>query len=345
MLLSEGLKIKSTNIDLLKFVCAILVIMCHAFAIAEGTSDLVFSWTNNQLNLGGVAVAVFFLLSGLYLSKSLDRDTNLVHFFKNRCKRLFPQLWIVIILTTFLVGPIVTTVSLKEYFLNGQTYLYLCNLFLLPVHSLPGVFESNITSSVNGSLWTLPVEFACYIALIVVQFVIIKIEKSTNKDCKFVIHSICTASLFLIYLYFLMIAQSDFMVSVIRPTICFFVGLLYYDLRERIQLNPIVGIVSLVVLSFLRLAPLFNILIFVLLPYGVLSITLGTKQLKINSSILKASYEMYLVGWLMQQLVVLLFHTNTAILNSVIAIPLDIVFGYLLMKLTDRIMHRVNVRN
>ena len=41
--------------------------------------------------------------------------------------------------------------------------MYLLNSIMILVHNLPGVFCNNINTSVNGPLWTLPVEFLCYI--------------------------------------------------------------------------------------------------------------------------------------------------------------------------------------
>ena len=100
--LSEKIKIKSSNINILRFICAIAVIICHSYAVTAGEEDFVSRYTGGQCNLGGVAVAVFFFLSGLYVSKSLDRTDSAWVFIKKRCDRIFPSLWTVVILSVIL---------------------------------------------------------------------------------------------------------------------------------------------------------------------------------------------------------------------------------------------------
>ena len=97
---------------------------------------------------------------------------------KARAKRIFPFLWMVIILSVFILGPILTDLPLNAYFTNHVTWLYLLNGLFIPVHNLPGVFENCITmSTVNGALWTLSVEAICYAAL----FILYKL-KMINKE-------------------------------------------------------------------------------------------------------------------------------------------------------------------
>lgn len=68
-----------------------------------------------------------------------------------------------------MLGPLLTTLSLREYFTNTHTWGYLQNIALHIVFYLPGVFENNhIANAVNGSLWSLPIEFLMYIILAVV---------------------------------------------------------------------------------------------------------------------------------------------------------------------------------
>lgn len=80
-----------------------------------------------------------------------------------------------IFMTVFVIGPILTTVSIHDYFSDKITWGYLIkNLVMKTQYSLPGVFEANPGGSgVNGSLWTLPYEIACYIVLLAI-FLLLK---------------------------------------------------------------------------------------------------------------------------------------------------------------------------
>jgi peptidoglycan/LPS O-acetylase OafA/YrhL len=65
-----------------------------------------------------------------------------------------------VLLSILVLGPVMTTLPLGEYFANPHTRGYLQNLWLHIVYYLPGVFEHlRVPNAVNGSLWSLPVEF------------------------------------------------------------------------------------------------------------------------------------------------------------------------------------------
>jgi peptidoglycan/LPS O-acetylase OafA/YrhL len=73
---------------------------------------------------------------------------------------------VAVLLCVLVVGPMVTTLSLRDYFSSSETLLYLRNLWLKTRFPLPGVFEGHpIAQSVNGPLWTIPLEVGCYAAL------------------------------------------------------------------------------------------------------------------------------------------------------------------------------------
>jgi peptidoglycan/LPS O-acetylase OafA/YrhL len=66
----------------------------------------------------------------------------------------------------------VTTLPLKQYLTHPVTWGYLDNLYLYITFGLPGVFEGNrFPGAVNGSLWSLPAEFAMYLLLALAGFI------------------------------------------------------------------------------------------------------------------------------------------------------------------------------
>lgn len=153
------------SLDLLRLVAASFVLYSHQYALLGLAEPSFFGWNS----FGGAGVTIFFFLSGMLVWSSWARDSNIRRFFQRRCLRIFPALWVVVILTIFVVGPLLTKDSFAAFFLSGDTWRYLTTALLLPHYALPGVFESNpYPSVVNGSLWTLPVEFLCYITVAVV---------------------------------------------------------------------------------------------------------------------------------------------------------------------------------
>ena len=87
----------SSNVGLIKFIAAIMVILSHAFPLSSGSSDNEWMlWlTRGQYTMGGVAVAVFFFYSGLLVTKSFLKDPKAGKYFGGRSKRIVPPsfLW------------------------------------------------------------------------------------------------------------------------------------------------------------------------------------------------------------------------------------------------------------
>ena len=113
-----------------------------------------------------LAVGVFFVISGYLISGSWERRPQLPRYLTNRVLRIIPGLFLVVVVSAFVLGPLVTTLAAGDYFTDGGTYSYLRNAVLIPNYALPGVFAGNpFPGAVNGSLWTLPAEFACYLVV------------------------------------------------------------------------------------------------------------------------------------------------------------------------------------
>ena len=119
--------------------------------------------------MGTLGVSLFFMLSGFLVSRSWLMNPSAEVFVVSRFLRIAPGLLFSTLLTTFLIGPAVTSQSLDKYFANTQTYEFLNNIFLFPIHyNLPGVFANNpLQGAVNGSLWSLPVEVLMYATVII----------------------------------------------------------------------------------------------------------------------------------------------------------------------------------
>ena len=150
------------SLDLLRLVAAMLVLYSHQFVLM-GQADPSFL---GLTTFGGAGVTVFFFLSGLLVWSSWDRDPHLLRFFTRRSLRIFPALWVLVVCSLFLLGPVYSTLSLSDYFSGAETRAYVSTAFLVPRYTLSGVFEDNpYARVVNGSLWTLPVEFLCYVSV------------------------------------------------------------------------------------------------------------------------------------------------------------------------------------
>ena len=151
------------NFHLMRLVAAWLVIWSHAWPIT-GTAR--GDWLNQTLgrSAGAFAVDLFFLISGFLVAASVQRH-RWRDFLLARALRLYPALIVCVALTAFVLGPLLTTAA--DYWSDGRVWRYVWSTASLwrAEFWLPGVFETLPHTSVNGSLWTLPIEGRLYLLL------------------------------------------------------------------------------------------------------------------------------------------------------------------------------------
>jgi peptidoglycan/LPS O-acetylase OafA/YrhL len=151
--------------DDVRLVAAAGVVLSHSYhltgSIDPATTVIGFG------NLGTVCVIAFMALSGYLVTQSWEHDGRLGAFFVKRALRIMPALVVVVIATTLVIGPLVTSESLGAYMRDPGTWKYLINN--AAVHpdptALPGVFSTNPEAIANASLWTLPYEVTFYLTV------------------------------------------------------------------------------------------------------------------------------------------------------------------------------------
>src|SRR5688500_17700189 len=124
--------------DLIRLGAALMVLVSHQFALLGLEQPRILNQT-----LGICGVYIFFVISGFLVVQSWERDPHLLRFGIRRSLRLFPGLIFVVTLTPLLLGPLLTSQQIKQYFSSPDTWSYLSNIALIGVDRLPGLFEDN----------------------------------------------------------------------------------------------------------------------------------------------------------------------------------------------------------
>lgn len=153
------------NFNLLRMGAASMVLLSHCWPLTQGTLDHEPGWRWLGVELGRLAVWVFFAISGFLVSASWQRQPTVRRFLVARARRIVPGLLTMLVLLVFGLGAAATVLPLAEYLRHRQTwgYLFFNGTLLVDMRwTLPGVFDG---AGVNGSLWTLPVELRCYLGL------------------------------------------------------------------------------------------------------------------------------------------------------------------------------------
>jgi peptidoglycan/LPS O-acetylase OafA/YrhL len=158
----------ANNFDFVRFVAASAVLYSHCFALtAFGGYEPLGQWTHGEFVFGGLAVRVFFVISGFLVTASWLRNPRILAFSSARCLRIFPALAVALAYCV-LLGALTTSLPTKEFLTDPNTFaFYWHNLILRTEFRLPGVFLNNpVPDAVNGSLWSLYYEFRAYLVVL-----------------------------------------------------------------------------------------------------------------------------------------------------------------------------------
>lgn len=158
--------------NLVRLIAALAVVVFHAWQLNRlaPMQDPLSRMMAPVTDLGSVAVGVFFLISGIFVSKSWLRDPQLPRFALRRIVRIVPGLFVCLLLTTTLALAFYSRQGLAGLF-DGATWRYILGntwlhglRYIIPPDELmiPGVLEDR---PLNGSLWTLYWEARMYIVL------------------------------------------------------------------------------------------------------------------------------------------------------------------------------------
>lgn len=295
---------RNNNINIIRFVAAGMVIYGHMSHIGGFAVPTVFGQA-----VSAIAVKIFFVLSGYLICQSFFRDENLFRYCVRRVFRILPGLIFVVLFSILILGPLVSTLDVASYFSSADTYRYLENCLLKPVYSLPGVFENNLyPNAVNGSLWTLPVEFVMYIILPVV---LIPLKKAKLLKPGLVVLVLLTCGLSIAKLTvfadsrYVLWGTNIFDGLTLAPY--FFIGSLMSLSISRIKLNIQMSFAILFIAACLILPRqwMYETLTFIALPYMVMSFALAKPALFGRVfAVHDYSYGLYLWGFPVQQTVV-----------------------------------------
>ena len=156
---------RANNFDFVRLVAATLVLFSHCFAVTGmgGAEPLVRLTSGQYHTFGGLAVRVFFVISGHLVTQSWLRQSRAIYFVSARVLRIFPALALALVYGV-LIGAAVTTIPWREFWSSPETLDYVwSNLLLDTRFFLPGVFEANLyPRAVNGAIWSLHFEVYAY---------------------------------------------------------------------------------------------------------------------------------------------------------------------------------------
>ncbi len=176
--ISEALKGSNNSLGIIRLILASVVIFDHAFPLGGLGHDPFWDLTRGQASLGSLAVAGFFAISGYLIAKS-GMSGDVVQFMWRRTLRIFPAYWLVLLVTAFLVAPLIWVGEGNSFFdfftwgSNGPFHYFFANWSLnIGTYGIHNLLTETTPygrmiggSAFNGSIWTLIYEWNCYLII------------------------------------------------------------------------------------------------------------------------------------------------------------------------------------
>ncbi|MCB1297850.1 MAG: acyltransferase [Microthrixaceae bacterium] len=311
----------SNFFDVLRLVAAAMVVVGHSWSLLgiPGVPML------GGITIHHLGVYIFFSISGYLLSVSWARSPRPGAFMIRRCLRIFPALMLVVLVTVFIAGPLLTSLPAAAYWGSGQTWQYLLNMTLFAQYDLPGLFLENDQRAVNGSLWSLGPEFCCYLMVMLLGVV----------GARFSFAARAVLMVGLLGATILLPIERPLRITAIA-VVFFLAGSLLAKVRapERLPLWP--ALAGLAAMLFMG-GDLGLLVASVIVPYGV--VAAGSRTSRMARAVRRAgdpSYGMYLWAFPIQQTVIVLWGPLPLFWNIVVVLALSAAAGYASWHLLEK---------
>jgi peptidoglycan/LPS O-acetylase OafA/YrhL len=328
--LPKLLERNANNLDLVRLVCACLVIFGHAFVIVDdpkypfGTWDPTAHLGYEGFYSASVAVKVFFFLSGLLVTNSLLQKNSVGSFLIARFFRIWPALALLMLGTLLVAGFWCSNLSADEFFAHPAVYRHVSDNLLMNFNTyLPGVFvENSHPNQTNGAIWSLRYEVLVCLGLL--ALFIVRALRSPLLCSAILVALAINPFLPRPFLY----AWAGHNTQVTYLPACFALGAWFARFKHRIVIGPILIGASIAVFLLLKATPVgpyaFLFSLFVALLY--LSALPWIRKLRLPGDF---SYGTFLWGFFVQQVVAWKFGSRGLAFNLVLSLAISLCVGAL----------------
>ena len=308
------------------------VVLCHSYMLlGKIENDPLYNFTG--WHLGETSLSVFFLISGYLITQSkCERPQN---YWLNRFLRIFPALFVNVLLTAFVMGAAFTSLSALDYFSSSKTYLYLLNIFVFPVvRYLPQLFANNpYDSLVNGSLWTLSSEVLLYFYVWIIASLGLNFKKAVPILLALI------AGLYFSGFNYYMRNVGDVLVAIypdLQLAAFFFIGAAFYIFK--IPSNNNIVLLLLFAAAILSIyVGLHKLSLFLLLPYMVFYFAFS-KQIKLQNATKFGdfSYGIYIYAYPVQQILIASLGDVSPLKLFALSLSITMIFAALSWHLIEK---------
>ncbi|MGE3272222.1 MAG: acyltransferase family protein [Chloroflexota bacterium] len=298
------------NFQLIRLVLAVAVLYFHSFdLLAADHTDPVLDLIPPATHLGRIALCFFMVISGFLVTHSWLHSAGWQDFLTRRVLRVHPAFIVASAISAFVVAPYGSRAAV-EYLESLDLFGFAWNALLLGKLEIPPSFLSNpYPGQVNGSLWSIRIEFECYLGLMVLGLLGIlrrRFEAMAIFVLLLVLHAVqgyVPSSL-------------DRFAHHLQLATFFMGGAVFYLYADRIPRTygwlEVAGLVvlatSILEIGYIELLPIVGTYLLLYLAYEprLIHLDLGRYGLAWMRPSLRVdlSYGIYLYAWPVQQLIV-----------------------------------------
>lgn len=304
----------ANNFTMIHIMAALMVMVGHQFILTGNSAPSIMG-----MSFHGLGVKILFLVSGYLVSASFIREPNIGKYLIKRISRIYPPLILCLIMSVVVLSLI--TNAPGGYLRSAWTYLWQ-NIAMSPKFDLAGVFTDNpYPVAVNGSLWTLPIELACYL-LIIPVILIIKFLENKKRYAAYIFAGLLLAVCSIVdygYTYgrikAIVVWGTDWTAGVMLA-VYFFIGVILKTLQLEKIFSWQIGVVIIVLYNCLP-QTIYNFAGPYMISYLVMCFGLAEKPIFEKVFKRDICYGMYLYAFPVQQVVIYLFTVKLGVSMSV----------------------------
>lgn len=156
------------NFDLLRLFAALHVMLANHYNIyfnMEVTPSFLHAFSG---------VPIFLFLTGMFIPMSFEHNGNVGQFLTNRCLKIFPEMWVSIIL-----GVALMFAAGYRFESSAFSFLaWLASYMVYPLHT-PAYLREYGVGAINGALWIIPVQL-CFYLLIPILYKFFSFSKNAS---------------------------------------------------------------------------------------------------------------------------------------------------------------------
>ena len=312
----------------LRLLFALLVIVSHVPEVVDNDAHReVLHRLTGVVTSGGIAVDGFFVISGYLITGSFLTSRSTRSYLAKRIARIYPAFALASLLCLVIVAPL----SGAGFPLRGPRSILvaLTRIAILArpqvAGAFPGQHYNDAGAALDGAMWTIQYEFACYLLVIALAAALEGLALAMPEGRH------------------LWLQHADLFPGA-PPALpglvgMFVAGAAFHSLRQRLSYRPVHVLVATVCLAAgllhpLLAAPAYAVfgayLIFYVADRGA-----GTLLARINNQN-DISYGVYLYGWPVEQMLIRYLKTGDLVLLCILTASAAAVLGWLSWSAVER---------